>query len=203
VTAKKAPAKRRSPTRRVTPKAEPVVRLDIACGVNKAEGWTGIDMAADSQADIVHDLFTFPWPIADGSVKEARCSHFVEHIPHWRPGWEKDGWWLFFEEVQRILAPDATIEIWHPYGRSDRAWWDPTHERAVMDTTWYYLDPDWRVNNGGIGHYPTTTNFEVVTIEGVGVPEHIMSRAPDFVQFAQQHYANVYADLHVILRRRP
>jgi hypothetical protein len=39
------------------------MNLDIACGQNKADGWVGIDIAADTHADIVHDLLSFPWPI--------------------------------------------------------------------------------------------------------------------------------------------
>lgn len=184
--------------RKIKPPAPPV-RLDIACGQAKPEGWTGIDLAGD--ADIVHDLFEFPWPIGDGTVIEARCSHFVEHIPHWRPGWAKDGWFLFFEELYRICATNARIEVWHPYGRSDRAWWDPTHERAIMPETWYYLDRNWRAAQG-LDHYPFEADFEVMVIDGQGVPDGIMTRNDDYQAYARAHYANVFADLHVVLRVR-
>ena len=183
----------------MTKKQHTPARLDVACGQNKAEGFTGIDIAGD--ADIVHDLFVFPWPIKTGSVEEVRCHHFVEHIPHHREGWTRDGWFLFWDEMWRICKPGARIEITHPYGRSDRAWWDPTHCRAVVDQSWYYLDAQWR-DTQGLGHYPTVSDFEVVSISGLGVPDVIMNRNEDFRAFAQSFYVNVYADLHVILEKR-
>jgi hypothetical protein len=104
-------------------------KLDIACGQRKQAGYKGIDIAGNP--DIVHDLNDFPWPIKTSSVKEVFCSHYVEHIPHWMPGWERDGWWMFFDELYRIMAKGATALFFHPYAKSDRAFWDPTHTRYV------------------------------------------------------------------------
>lgn len=174
-------------------------RLDIACGQAKAEGFTGIDLAGD--ADIVADLFEFPWPIADGSVREARISHFVEHIPHDRPGWNRDGWWLFWDEVYRVTKPGAKITIIHPYVKSDRAFWDPTHVRFIHEITWYYLDAQWRKSQG-LDHYPIGADFEVVLIDGTGVADGIATRAKEHQLFARQHYWNVVDDLKVTLKRR-
>lgn len=175
------------------------MKLDIACGQRKAKGWKGIDIAGD--ADIIHDLFTFPWPVKDGAVTEARISHFVEHIPHHRSGWDRDGWWLFWDEVHRITRPGATVTVIHPYLKSERAFWDPTHERFIPATTWYYTDAAWRKAQG-LDHYPTTADFEVVTINGTGVAPDIGQRHHEAQAFAQDRYWNVVSDLEVILRRR-
>ena len=76
-------------------------KLDLACGQNKQEGFTGIDIAGNY--DIQHDLTVVPWPIAKDSVDETFCSHFVEHIPHYRPEFAGvDGWWVFFNELYRV-----------------------------------------------------------------------------------------------------
>lgn len=175
------------------------MKLDIACGQAKAKGYKGIDLAGD--ADIVHDLFTFPWPIKDGAVTEARCSHFVEHIPHWRPGWDRDGWWMFWDEVHRITKPGATVLVTHPYVQSSRAFWDPTHERFIHHVTWSYLNADWRRANG-LDHYPVAADFDVVTINGTGVAQDVMQRHHEAQAFAQERYWNVVSDLEVTLRRR-
>lgn len=175
-------------------------KLDIACGQNKQPGFTGIDIAGD--ADIVHDLFRFPWPIADRSVREVFVSHFVEHIPHYRPEWDgRDGWWLFWEEVARICRKGATIRVIHPYVRSARAFWDPTHVRFIDETTWYYLDAQWR-GAQGLDHYGTTADFEVVVINGNGIADDIISRNAEMQMFARSHYWNVIADLDITLKRR-
>lgn len=174
-------------------------KLDIACGQNKQKGFKGIDLAGD--ADIVWDLFNFPWPIKTSSVQEAYCSHFVEHIPHVLPGVDKDGFFAFFEEVQRILRKNGTIEIIHPFNRSDRAFWDPTHQRFLNDVTWYYLDPEWRAQNK-LDHYNTDANFEVTLIDAAGIPDEVMARPDEQRMFQMTRYWNVIADLRVILKVR-
>ena len=172
-------------------------KLDIACGQNKQQGFKGIDIAGD--ADILHDLNDFPWPVKTSSVQEAFCSHYVEHIPHWRPGFAKDGFWLFFEEAHRILRNEATIEIIHPYLKSDRAFWDPTHVRFIHEVTWYYLSRVWREAQG-LDHYDTDVDFEIVTIEGTGLADELSARSIEAQNFARNHYWNTIPDLRVILK---
>ena len=57
-------------------KKKPVqpLKLDLGCGQNKQEGFTGVDLYAP-WADVKLDLFKFPWPWKDGAVDEIHCSH--------------------------------------------------------------------------------------------------------------------------------
>lgn len=174
-------------------------KLDIACGQNKQEGFTGIDIAGN--CDIVHDLTVYPWPIKDNSVSEAFCSHYVEHIPHAVAGHSKDGWWLFFDELHRICKADATIKLVHPYAKSDRAFWDPTHTRYIHETTWYYLDKNWRKAQG-LDHYQTDCDFEVALISGTGIADKFATRHHEQQAYAREHYWNVIPDLVVDLKVR-
>lgn len=195
---RKAPARRATPKK---PKPEPTpLRLDVACGQRLEDGWTGIDLYAEGENIITWDLFSFPWPVDDGEAAEVRCSHFVEHIPHWLPGIDRDVWWAFFDELWRIMAPGAQATITHPYGRSDRAWWDPTHERAIVPDTWNYVNRAWRESQC-LGHYPVACDFTVVTVAGTGVHGGLVSRNDDFQAHAREFYANVFADLVVVLEK--
>jgi hypothetical protein len=45
-------------------------------------------------------------------------------------------------------------------------------------------------------------DFEVVTINGLGIPDDIMSRNMEQQAFARSRYWNVVADLQVILKKR-
>jgi len=177
-------------------------KLDLACGQRKTPGFKGIDISADSDADIVHNLLEFPWPIDTSSVSEVVCSHFVEHIPHYRPDWgDRDGWWVFFDELHRIMKKGGIVRILHPYVQSSRAFWDPTHVRFIHEATWYYLDPVWREMQG-LDHYPTKANFEVVNVNGNGIPDDVMARSDEQQMFQRTHYWNVVADLEVTLKAR-
>jgi hypothetical protein len=177
-------------------KAVAVKRLDIACGQNKQKGFKGIDIAGD--ADITWDLNEIPWPIKASSVEEAFCSHYVEHIPHWRPGWDKDGWWRFFDELYRVMKPEGMALFIHPYVKSSRAFWDPTHVRFIHETTWYYLSRDWREINQ-LDHYPVECNFEIVNISGM-LPDEFASRNAEHQNFARTHYWDVIPDLQVHIK---
>jgi hypothetical protein len=150
--------------------------------------------------DAVVDLLEFPWPIKTNSVREIECAHFVEHIPHWRPGWEVDGWWLFWGEVYRICKPKAELTFTHPYCMSGRAFWDPTHERYIHESTWAYLNIDWREREM-IGHYGAgNINFEIIAIDGIGIPDDVIVKHHDQQMYMREHYWNVVHDLTVKLR---
>lgn len=188
---------------------EPVLfapkKLSLGCGETKPDGWFGIDISQDAPGvDLVLDLLPspwVPWPIKTGSVRQVECLHFVEHIPHWRPGWTQDGWFLFFQEIYRVCAKNATIKIVHPYCHSGRAHWDPTHERSIHEFSWYYLSREWRQFQK-LDHlpYPVGVNFEVVTIDGSMQTDEFLTRNDKQQEFAREHYLNVVADLGVTLK---
>lgn len=174
-----------------------VKKLDIACGQNKQAGFKGIDIAGD--ADIIHDLNEIPWPIKTGTVKEAFCSHYVEHIPHWRPGWEADGWFRFFDELYRVMHKESQAEFIHPYVTSVRAFWDPTHLRYIHEVSWQYLNKEWRKANG-LDHYPVNCNFEIVTLSMIGLADDHLTHNLERQQFQRTHYWNVVPDLGVLIK---
>lgn len=177
------------------------MKLDLACGNNKQEGFFGVDYVKTPQVDQVVDLLKFPWPFAANSVEAVHCSHFVEHIPHQLGRSPQDGFFQFFDEVYRVCRHDAVIDIIHPYVQNARAFWDPTHRRFIHSTTWYYLDKEWRKAQG-LDHYLVNADFEVVVVNGVGVSDQVALKAQPAQQFAMESYWNVIADLHVNLRAR-
>jgi predicted SAM-dependent methyltransferase len=178
------------------------LKLDLGAGQNVTPGYEGVDIVPGEGIKHVVDLLKFPWPFKTGSVAEVVSSHFVEHIPHRRPEWKgTDGWFLFMDELHRVLKKNGTARFVHPYSASDRADWDPTHERRIHEMTWYYLDADWRKANG-LDHYPVKCDFEVVVINGLGIPDNIASRNDEAQAFARSFYRNVIADLDVTIKKR-
>jgi hypothetical protein len=43
-------------------KGENLLKIDLACGQKKKEGYKGIDQANIEGVDYVHNLMEFPWP---------------------------------------------------------------------------------------------------------------------------------------------
>jgi hypothetical protein len=175
-------------------------KLDLACGQKKTSGFTGVDISGE--ADVTCDLFQFPWPFDTSSVSEVVCNHFVEHIPHYLPEYNGvDGWWLFFDELYRIMKKNGTAKFVHPYVMSGRAFWDPTHVRYIHEVSWYYLSKEWREMQG-LDHYPVKCDFEVVNIDGTGIPDDVMNRSQEQQLYQRNHYWNVVADLVVIIKAK-
>lgn len=198
------------------------IKLDIACGQNKQEGFVGIDVAPCPGVDIVHDLWTYPWPIEDSSVETAFCSHYIEHIPaeyiwlfngrsidplHKRPDPEKavdrvvrkDALLAFFDEVWRVLVPEGQITIICPRWGSIRCWQDPTHRRAISENTFLYTWKWWREQNK-LDHYNVECDFDF-TYGFFPDPEWGL-RSDEARTFGSKHYLNVLNDIQCTLTKK-
>jgi SAM-dependent methyltransferase len=163
-------------------------RLDIACGSNKTEGFTGIDIFKD--ADIVHDLNEYPWPIKSDSVDEIVCNHFVEHVGDLIK---------FMDEIYRIMKPGSKATITAPYYSSMRAWQDPTHVRAISECSFLYYNKEWRKNNK-LDHYPINCDFDFSYGYNINYPWNM--RSEESRNFAITHYINVVSDIIVTLVKK-
>jgi SAM-dependent methyltransferase len=92
--------------------------LDIGCGSAKTPGAVGLDISADTDADIVHDLDVLPYPIADASFDQILLQDVLEHVREPIK---------VFEELHRIARPGARIQLRTPHFSSALAYGDPTH----------------------------------------------------------------------------
>lgn len=196
--------------------AKKVIKLSLACGQNKPEGFLGVDIAPGEGVDIVQDLFDFPWKFEDNSVDEIECSHFVEHIPHiiegrgMKAGYD-DVFYKFFDEVHRILKPaefdpsnpnvptKGFAKIVTPYYSSIRAWQDPTHMRAISEASYLYLNKKWREDNK-LSHYPVQCNFDY--FYGFAYNPTLNLKNDEYRNMAAQTQINAISDLAVTLIKR-
>jgi predicted SAM-dependent methyltransferase len=176
------------------------LKLDLGCGQRPTEGFQGVDVAEGEGVDFVVDLFQYPWPFDDRSVREVVSNHLIEHIPHYRPEYGGvDGFWMFFNELYRICRKGAKLTFTTPYAKGDRAFWDPSHTRYIHEVNFYYLNPAWLAEQG-LTQYPIEANFEVVTIDGMGVPDEIMNRNAELQAQARSWYWNIVTDLMIQLK---
>jgi predicted SAM-dependent methyltransferase len=176
----------------------PTIKLDLGAGNRPTEGFQSVDITGEP--DHLVDLFQYPWPFKDRSVSEVVSNHLIEHIPHYRPEYNGvDGFWMFFNELYRIMRKGGIATFTCPYAKGDRAFWDPSHTRYIHEMNFWYLNPEWMEANG-LQHYPVHANFEVITIEGQGVPEQIMNRNAEYQAEARSFYWNAVTDLLVKLK---
>ena len=92
--------------------------LDVGCGSAKFPGAVGLDVSPDTEADVVHDLDEFPYPLADDEFDEILAQDVIEHVA--QPI-------RMFEEFSRIGRRGAKIHVRTPHFSSVLAYGDPTH----------------------------------------------------------------------------
>lgn len=167
-----------------------MVKLDLACGRNKKEGFIGVDIVPLEGVDVVYDLEKLPWPWEDNSVDEIYCSHFIEHVSDLVS---------FIDEVYRVLKVGSKAVFRAPYYSSIRATQDPTHKHMISETTFAYYNKKWREDNG-IAHYPIKADFDFSWVYYMA--GDWASRNQEARDFAIRHYWNVVSDIEVTLVKR-
>jgi SAM-dependent methyltransferase len=122
-----------------TVEAKPLLKLDIGCGKRPKEGFDGVDIRDFGQKH-TFNAGVDKWPFEDGSVEEAHCSHFVEHLT----ATERIH---FVNELHRVLIPGGKASIICPHWGSNRAYGDLTHQWPPVSEMWfYYLSKAWRTD---------------------------------------------------------
>ena len=126
--------------------------LDIGCGKNKAKNAIGIDFNPNFQADIIHDLNVFPWPLDDNKFDAVLCYNILEHI---------DNVPKTMDEIWRIGKNGAIVEIVSPFPSSRWLYTDPTHKRAFVSKSFdFFIE-----GSEYYGKIPTKAKFELLEIE--------------------------------------
>jgi predicted SAM-dependent methyltransferase len=161
-----------------------MVKLDLGCGINKKEGFLGVDIEKFDGVDVVADL-TKKWPWTDESVEEVHCSHVVEHLT----GKQRIH---FFNELYRVLKKGGKATVIVPHWTFAGAYGDPTHQWPPMsEWAWLYLNAEWR--KGNAPHVGYKCNFNVTSF-----PTHdgrLNGRNQEYQQFAFSNYINNWRDM--------
>jgi hypothetical protein len=176
------------------------VRINLACGQVKMEGFVGIDKVKTDVTDILFDLETYPWPIPDNCVDELTCSHFIEHVSN-LPS--------FMDEIYRIMKSpyvskegekvNSKVTIICPYYSSMRAMQDPFHIRPISEASMLYYNKDWRDVNK-LDHYGIKCNFDFSY--GYQLVPEWANRSQEARDFAIKHYLNVITDIYFTLTKK-
>ena len=78
------------------------LKIDIGCGKNKKEGYIGIDIDPESNADVFASALNLPFD--DNSVDEVHSRHMVEHL-------NPDEAEKFFNEIYRVLKIGGEADL--------------------------------------------------------------------------------------------
>ena len=108
--------------------------LDFGCGRKKYPGSIGIDIAANSAADVKRDLNKFPYPFKKNAFDFIWCHHSLEHV---------NDILKTMEELHRISKPGAIIEVHVPHAIQAGAMAHLDHKRTFKLDTFDIFDPQY------------------------------------------------------------
>ena len=131
-----------------TSRAKQLPVLDVGCGINKYAGAIGIDRNSHSCADVLADLDRFPFPFRDGSFREIRAIHVIEHVSDIV---------RCIEEFHRLLSPGGLAIIVTPHYTDFSSFCDPTHRWHLNSFSLRYFGED----HGGFGYYSRARFHEI------------------------------------------
>lgn len=107
--------------------------LDLGCGNKKRQGAIGIDFNDRTDADIIHNLNVFPYPLQESTFDEVYLDNCLEHL---------DNVISVMEEIYRLCKSHGTVKVIVPYFRSVWACIDPTHQHFFTVNSFAYFDPN-------------------------------------------------------------
>ena len=107
--------------------------LDLGCGKKKRPGAIGVDYSDRHNADIIHNLNVFPYPLKDNEFDVIYLDNVLEHL---------DDPMRVMEEVHRICKAGGEVKVIVPYFRSLWAFIDPTHQHFFTVDSFAFYDPD-------------------------------------------------------------
>ena len=161
--------------------------LQLGCGFNKMSGAFGVDIIPNSQADLIHDLNDFPYPLDSDAWDRIVCFDVLEHVEHFI---------RTMEEIWRVATASATVEVRAPFMSSVNYFSDPTHKRAFTSRSFDYFLPGTPTFEFGY----STARFELLRCEydAEARPQrHGFHRwMLDWANRHKAHYENRYAFLY-------
>jgi SAM-dependent methyltransferase len=124
--------------------------LDIGCGINKYPGAIGVDSNPHTRADVLADLDQFPYPFRDGSFREIRAVHLIEHVADVI---------RTIQEIHRLLAAGGCVTIVTPHYTDFSSFCDPTHRWHLNSFSLRYFTED----DGSYAYYSQARFREIST----------------------------------------
>lgn len=112
-------------------------KLNLGSGDKRIDGFVSVDYSAECQPDVVADLETTPWPFDSDSTCHIVMNHVLEHI-----GQTPRAFLLIMQELYRICADGAIIEVTVPHHAHENFYSDPTHVRPITPMTMALFDRD-------------------------------------------------------------
>lgn len=170
-------------------------KINIGCGKEVKEGFDGFDIIDYGQLyvkDVRNGL-----PFKDDSIDEAYSRHLVPCLTNFNEKYERVA---FFNELWRVLKPNAIATLIIPVWNANGSYGNPTFQEPFYEGSLFFLNKEWRtLNSPDVTQY--TCDFDPTW--GYALNPNLTIRNQEYQQFALANYCNASTDLIITLKKRP
>lgn len=114
---------------------QPFEGIRLSVGAVRS-GWYSIDNRGGNDADLIHDLECYPYPLPDSAANQIMVGHAINRINPARFGLIH-----LMNELWRLLVPNGELMVHAYYGCNARYLADPCAVNPLTEQTLYYFDP--------------------------------------------------------------
>jgi ubiquinone/menaquinone biosynthesis C-methylase UbiE len=104
--------------------------LDIGCGKHKTAGAVGLDSNPRTDADVIHDLDSVPYPFTDDEFDVVVGNQVIEHL---------EDVLAVVAELHRITKRGGIIRLDTPHYSDIASYTDPTHKHHLTTESFAYF----------------------------------------------------------------
>lgn len=108
------------------------LRLNLGCGNKPRAGYLGVDLGADSAADVKMDLLAYLHTLPAHSVSEVYARHVLEHF-------DAAALREMLQQIDRVLRPGGRMHFIVPHHSNPYYYSDPTHRQPFGVHTFCYF----------------------------------------------------------------
>jgi len=173
------------------------MKINLGGGYKRYPGFLNADHDPLTNPDILVNLENGKFPLEDSSVDEVRAYHILEHIG--------EGFFGLIQELYRVCADGAIIDIQVPHHRSDVWHGDPSHVRFISIETLRTFSKsrnEWHVRqwNSSSG-FGTALNVDLELIEydllvNNRWKERFKTMSQEEILEVTANFNNVYDEMH-------
>ena len=132
--------------------------LNLGCGRDHLPEAINLDVTADTNPDVVHDLNQLPWPFQNNHFREVLAYDVIEHLENFIDT---------MNEIHRVCSDQAVVRITAPHFSCANAFADPTHRRLFS-----YFSMDYVTGENEIQFY-TRARFKKLSARMMFYPSLI------------------------------
>ena len=170
-----------------------LICVDLGCGIHKAEGFIGVDIAPADGVDVIANL-NETFPFSDSSIDVVKAHNILEHLPNIINS---------MNELWRILKPNGIVDISVPSTDGRGAFQDPTHVSFWNINSFMYYSNQYPAYFSLCKTYGFKGEFNIVEIKEVRMEDSVQIYVVLKAIKSEKKYSSPALDSVITVKNEP